>query len=654
MLKRSIFGEDNSGTFTIDGEYVTSAIARFLDLVMIVGAAGLGFAGLVQGIVGYNYPFVAINGSGMLLFTLLYLWRTRVPNSTKLAIISLYMWMQILVSLLNSGLLGTSEILIALFIVITVVVLRPVPGIAVSLAAVLTMFIFAYLLKVDAVSFTEQAAQRNAMPVHWAVQGMALAFFALFIIGIINYFRTTLLSTIHNLRASNEDLRSLNQQLETRKNQIAKLAYYDRFTGLPNRINFKLLVLDRIASGVSSAYMVYLDVKNFRIVNALYGNRYGDRVLQSVGSSFRSEMNSVRYVARLGSDEFAMWIEDLDAEELAREIERFTAHASANATAENGLNHTLDFYCAAARFPADGNNYQECARAASLALRMAKEKNSADVLFFAPHMSAYVEYRQEIRRLLQRAVENSEFTVAYQSKVNIRSHEIVGVEALARWAPAELSPIGPEEFIPYLDEWELIVPFTKLILEQVLDDIPGLQELHSTDLKVSVNISPIVFLNTDFVTWVEEALRQRRLSPEILVFEITEDVFVDDFSRIKQVFTSLRNLGIGISLDDFGKGYSSLSYLSALEFTELKVDRQFIEHIATSKKKFQLFQSICSIAETYGYKVVAEGVENEEQARTLLRTSCTIGQGFYYSHPAPLRPLRPAPAGLLSGNGGQD
>ena len=238
--------------------------------------------------------------------------------------------------------------------------------------------------------------------------------------------------------------------------------------------------------------------------------------------------------------------------------------------------------------------------------------------------------------LLEKAVEHNEFSVVYQSKVNMRTKETVGVEALSRWETANIGEVSPEVFIEKLTKLNLIIPFSKKIITQILSDIPRLKREINPELLVSINISPVMFLEHNFVEYIMNALAEQQVEPGSIILEITEDVFVDDAEKIKQVFTELRSHGIGVSLDDFGKGYSSLSYISSFEFTEIKVDRVFIENICNDKRSYSLFQSICSIAAAYNYKVVAEGVEREDQISTILGAGCDIAQGYYFSKPKAL------------------
>jgi diguanylate cyclase (GGDEF)-like protein len=619
------------------GPLLQDAVARFLNMVMAIGAVGLAIGAGLQMAGGLPLYSAAIDGAGALFFGLLLLLRRRIGAAIKLVLIALYLGLQIYLSLLNSGLMGTGEVMIALLIVLTAVVMRPLRGLLISLSAVMTIFLFSFLLRHELVSFPGALSIQHNDPMQWILQGVTLAVFALFAVSVIHYFRSTLLSTIGQLEETNTALNEVNEELAQRRNQIYRLAYFDRFTGLPNRIKFKLHVLERISSGVEQAHLVLFDVHKFRIVNALYGNRFGDRILQAIGGSFRGKMAPGRYIARLGSDEFAMWIEGEDTEGLHAVVAELTAGVSAHLEARYALKHRIEFYSAAARFPDDGRNYQECARAAGAALKHGKEHGSTSLICYSRAIMRIVERESQVRSLLERALNVGQFELVYQRKVNIRTGTTVGVEALARWNPPELGEVPPEEFIRYCTDWGLIVPFSKYILQRVLEDIPLLSEQYGPEVQVSINISPAMFLDGGFPTYIRELLASSAVSPRRLVFEITEDVFVEDFERIRGVFEILQSLGIGLALDDFGKGYSALSYIRALQFNELKVDRFFIEHITTDWRNYALFQSICDIAAVYGSTLVAEGVETEEQVQALLGTGCDIVQGFYYSTPAPLQ-----------------
>ena len=618
-------------------EYIDPIVNPIIHRLIQIGVIGLSIAAMLQILDGASSRlFIWINLGGAGAFSLLLFRPKLVTNSRKLWLIAAYFWLQILTSFYYSGLLGSGEIMLALFIVVIVIALRPRSGIIATVLSVLIFFSFSLLVHNKYLPFNQDIYFRHTRAAHWIVQGIVLAVFAVLVVSIINYLRTSLLSNIADLESSNAELRVLNRKLESRKNQISRLAYYDRLTGLPNRIFFKQHVAEQIAGGVHSAALVLIDLRSFRIINSLLGSSYGDKVLKALGENLQALRDHRHFFARMGGDEFALWVENFTADGLSEGIDRIAGQISRKIEKEYQLTHRISYSSAAARYPEDGRNYQECIQAAGAAMKIAKEQKAAQLLFFNQEILATVQENSKFQRLLEHALELNEFKVVYQPKVHMRSNQIIGVEALARFDSPQFGEVSPEVFIPKLTELNLIVPFSKRIIEKILRDIPKLKQQLHPEVIVSINISPVMFLEQDFVDYIMSQLKAHRVAPHSIILEITEDVFVDDPDKIKQVFSELRKNGIGVSLDDFGKGYSSLSYISSFEFTEIKVDRLFIENICTDTRSYSLFKSICSIAAAYDYKVVAEGVEREDQIQTILGAGCDIAQGYYFSKPKAL------------------
>ncbi|MFO8063191.1 MAG: putative bifunctional diguanylate cyclase/phosphodiesterase [Spirochaetota bacterium] len=505
-----------------------------------------------------------------------------------------------------------------------------------TFVSVLTPFLLALLVHYDYLTFSQDMYVRHNRATQWLVQGVSLSIFAVLSVNLVNQLRFNLLETITHLGESNEKLREANHKLENRKNEIARLAYYDQLTGLPNRSYFKQHIGERIDAGVSSAALVVFDLRGFRIINSLLGTSYGDTVLRAIAEYLKNWADESNFFARLGGDEFGLWVEDYDTETLIGDIEGSAATLIREIERDYKLAHRIEYNTAAARFPEDGSSYHACEQAAAAAMKVAKERKTTRVLFFDKDVFDTVQADAKMQQLLERAVENNEFRVLYQPKVNIRTRETIGVEALSRWSPPEIGPVRPDVFIDHLTRLDLIVPFSKGMIKRVLSDLPALKEKLNQDLVVSINISPVMFLEQNFVQYIMNELRAYDVDPHRIVLEITEDVFIDDHETIKEVFSELRGRGIGVALDDFGKGYSSLSYISSFEFSEIKVDRLFTEHVSTDARSYSLFQSICSIADAYNHKVVAEGVEKEDQIETILLAGCDIAQGYYFSKPQAL------------------
>src|SRR6056297_489345 len=412
-------------------EYIDPIVEPFLHRLLQIGVIGLAVAVALHIADGAtNRLFIWINSGGVVFFSLVLFRPNWLSNPAKVWLIAVYFWIQILTSFFYSGLLGSGEIMIALFIVVMVIALRPVPGIVFTVLSVLTLFVFALLVHNRYIPFDQDIYFRHTRASHWLVQGVVLAVFAALAVSIINYLRTRLLKTIEDLKSSNDQLRVLNRKLESRKNQISRLAYYDRLTGLPNRIHLKQHVAERIATGAGSAALVLFDLRNFRIINSLLGSSYGDKVLRAIGENLIRISDDDHFFARLGGDEFGLWVEGYHPKRLPDRITYLAKHLAEKIEAEYEISYKISYSSAAARYPEDGRTYQECIKAAAAAMKMAKEQESPRLLFFNEEILATVQENSRMQLLLEKAVEHNEFTVVYQSKVNMRTQTTVGVEAL--------------------------------------------------------------------------------------------------------------------------------------------------------------------------------------------------------------------------------
>lgn len=610
--------------------YVDPVVTPFVNKLLHFGVPALVLVIVLQITSGTTAPLeIQLNVLAAFVFALLVVRPRLVGVSTKVILLGLYFAARIVSSFYFKGLFGSGEVMIALLVVLSVVVLRPYPAIVVSGLAVASVFSFALLSPLGVDSSLQQAVAAGTAPAYWLGAGTILGVFSGFTIIVVNYLRTNLLQTIDRLERANNEL-------EKGKAQIEQLAYYDSLTGLPNRHRFEAIVDERIRSGTRSAALVIFDIRNFRAINTLFGTQFGDHILGTIGSLVAHLADSDHTFARLSGDEFALWVEEYNSERLVKETRQTTASLLREIQEKYNIRFSLNLRTAVARYAEDGDDYQSLAQAAAAAMKFAKQTGNDSPVFYNEEIMEMMRRNAMMQGHLEKAVMNDEFTVEYQAKVSIRTGDTVGVEALARWNNPYLGNVSPEIFIEELTKLDRIAEFSIDIIEKVLSDIPQLRKQFGAELKVSINVPPVVFLEDGFVEVVLQRLRAHAITPDTVVLEITEDIFVDDKPRIERVFKELRSHGIGISLDDFGKGYSSLSYLSSFEFTEIKVDRLFIQNICSDSKSYALFRSICRIAEAYDYKVVAEGVETAEQIEMLKTAGCEIAQGYYFSRPEPL------------------
>lgn len=273
---------------------------------------------------------------------------------------------------------------------------------------------------------------------------------------------------------------------------------------------------------------------------------------------------------------------------------------------------------------------------ASIALQVAKESHYLHTIAYEDDMYYAIERETRMRGLVETAIRKDEFLLYYQNKVNAHTEEVVGVEALARWFPAEIDAIGPSEFIPLIVRAGLMSRFSSYVIQKALDDYPLIVKKFGPHVTLSINISPSIFNSDNFVEFVTANIAQRGIDPSKIYLEITEDFLVSDFDRIATKIKMLRAEGVRIALDDFGTGYSSLNYLTSVQFDEIKVDKRFIDGILGDFRARALLKSIVDIGRAFDYMIVAEGVETEEQVEVVRRIGCSLIQGYAYSKPEPI------------------
>lgn len=618
-------GPPGGGSQAFPSAPIKDQINTLLDLYLLLGVVFLLLAGVIHALTALLYgpdrqALVMLGADGLSVLLLLagLAFRRLLGPPQKLALIILVVTPIATLSFIYNGLLGSGTILICTVIMIVVVTVRPRVAL-VAVGSVLLVFpLLALLVFLGVVSYAPQAALRVNSPLTWIFHGIIMTGFAC-ISGItVNTFRSRLLRHIHELDRS--------------RARVERLAFFDSLTGLPNRHRFEEYLRERLSGRGVKGFVVLLDIKAFRVINAMFGNDRGDRVLRTVAELLQAEEAHPQYYARIGGDEFALWIEGVDGEELQREFGRFCAATDrAFPAARHG--HRISYYCGVSSYPDDGDSFEVCWRRASIALRWAKEHLREGMVFFAPEMLAGADETLRLQNLLERAIQQREFRIAYQPKVDVHSGKILGVEALARWDSPELGSVSPSIFIPAILRAHLTIPFSRLIFTMILEQMPEIERNYGQGTPVAINASAHFFGMAGFSQYVIDTITRAGVNPSQIIFEITEDVLIEDMPAMQQVLCELTRFGVGVSLDDFGTGFSSLYCIHSLAFTELKIDRSFVEHICSDEKSFKLFHLICSVATLYGLTIVAEGVETQEQADKLKETFCSIAQGFHYARP---------------------
>ncbi len=433
--------------------------------------------------------------------------------------------------------------------------------------------------------------------------------------------------------------------------QLARQAFYDTLTGLPNRALF----LDRLDQAIRRASrrsdvlfaVLFLDVDRFKDVNDSLGHVKGDALLAAVARRLEACVRPGDTVARLGGDEFTVLLDDMRAPEDALQVAQRIQSQLAQPFAIEGN----EIFATASIGIAPGGGYEradDLLRDADTAMYRAKERGRACYEVFDQAMHARAVRRLELETDLRRAIDRNEFRVFYQPIVCLRDDRLTGFEALVRWQHPQRGLLGPGEFLPLAEEDGLILPIDLFVLREACRQTRLWQQRYAPDpaLRASVNFSTRQFSRPDLVERVDAILRETGFEGANLTLEITESVLIEDSAAIHDLLRRLRELGIRFSLDDFGTGYSSLGYLHRYPIDYLKIHHSFVGQLGRPGNQGQLVRTITTLADNLGMGVVAEGVETPEQLEHLRDLHCERVQGFYFS-----KPVAPPAAELLVARG---
>lgn len=419
--------------------------------------------------------------------------------------------------------------------------------------------------------------------------------------------------------------------------QLNYLAYYDAVTGLPNRLHFVSDLEQRLTwarQEKKQMALMVLDLERFKLINDSLGYGFGDRLLRQVAERLKIALQDEELLARSGSDEFAIALSQVDEEAAVLKTVNERVFAALSEPFDiNGRYLRITAKVGAALFPNDAEDAEALFRNAEAALIKAKQ-SSEKFLFYALDMNARVSEILAMENKLIRAIENQEFILYYQPKLDLASSRICGLEALIRWQDPDRGLVPPAHFIPLLEENGMILEVGRWALETAAKQQRQWLDKGYMPVPIAVNVSCIQLRNGKFVQEVEEILRHYGVQKGIEL-EITESVIMESVERNVKILKLLRDKGVYAAIDDFGTGYSSLSYLIRLPTNRLKIDKAFITDMAQNSDSLAVVSSIISLAHTLNLKVIAEGVENEEQLKLLKRLGCDEIQGYLYSYPLP-------------------
>ncbi|MDM7942158.1 MAG: EAL domain-containing protein [Hydrogenophaga sp.] len=436
-------------------------------------------------------------------------------------------------------------------------------------------------------------------------------------------------------------------QRKTAEDMIRHLAFYDALTDLPNR----QLLLDRLQQALAASArsgqhgaLMFIDLDNFKILNDTLGHHMGDQLLQKVASRLTRSVRKSDMVARLGGDEFVVMVDDLSTDpDAAAYKARALAEKVLNTLREpfqlNGHQHFATPSIGVTSFNGDQSDVGELLKQADLAMYQAKSLGRNTVCFFDPGMQATVSANATVSSDLRVALRETQLVVHYQPQVD-RVGVITGVEALVRWQHPERGLVYPADFIPVAEDTGLILPLGQWVLETACEQLAAWATRPQTaSLSIAVNVSVRQFRHPDFVDMVMAAIQRTGIRPHRLKLELTESLLADRMEITIDKMGMLKALGVTLSLDDFGVGYSSLSVLKRLPLDQLKIDKGFVADVLTDPNDAAISRAIIALAQSLSLQVVAEGVETQEQRDFLAYQGCDQFQGHLFSKPLPIEAL---------------
>lgn len=423
--------------------------------------------------------------------------------------------------------------------------------------------------------------------------------------------------------------------------EIRNLAFFDALTQLPNR----RLMLDRLhlslgqsrRSGQHCALM-FLDIDHFKLLNDTRGHDYGDMMLREVARRMNECVRETDSVARFGGDEFVVLLEGLSSvsEEAVLQAGHVAEKIRDSLSKPYQLKesqHLSSPSIGVVIFKGDAVNSDVLLKQADMAMYRAKDSGRNMVRFFEPAMQAALESRTLLEGALRGALENGELKLFFQLQTN-KAMELLGAEVLLRWNSPVLGMVSPAQFIPVAEQTKLILPIGHWVLEKACKQLkswesdPVLCKMH-----LAVNISPVQFHQKHFVDQVKAVLQSTGADPRRLELELTENLVLEDVDEATEKMQALKQIGVRFSMDDFGTGYSSLQYIKRLPIDQLKIDQSFVRDILTDPGDAVMVQTISDLARNFGFDVIAEGVETQDQLPSLIDRGCDMFQGYLFSKP---------------------
>jgi diguanylate cyclase (GGDEF)-like protein/PAS domain S-box-containing protein len=431
-------------------------------------------------------------------------------------------------------------------------------------------------------------------------------------------------------------------EIITINRKIAFIASHDVLTGLPNRVLFQ----DRLEQAIIMAKrenlnfaVLFIDLDGFKKINDAMGHASGDLLLQEVAERLCSLIRKSDTLSRWGGDEFIILLENLTSLSDAADIATNIIHSLSFSIVINGQEVFVTPSIGISLFPEDGKQAEVLLAKSDTAMYNVKNSGRNNFCFYSQKLENQAKERLILETELRMAIKSGEFEMYYQPQIDITSNQLIGAEALIRWNHPDKGLVFPNKFIPLAEDTGLIVPIGEWIIKTVCLQLKSWKTQGFPLVKVAINLSAQQFVQKDLVSIITREIKKQGLSPESIQVEITESMMIQDIDRVTQVLDNLKSAGISIAVDDFGTGYSSLEHLKRFPIDKLKIDKSFIDSILHNADDACIVEAVIALGHNMNMQIIAEGVENEHQARFLKEHHCDYGQGYFYSKPLPAQKM---------------
>jgi diguanylate cyclase (GGDEF)-like protein len=466
--------------------------------------------------------------------------------------------------------------------------------------------------------------------------------------GIISYIGVlVLLLIIRTFRKRSasyiEKIHSQHQDLEESERKLYKLAYYDSLTGLPSREYFMEKLqrsLERARKDDTRIGIIFIDFDSFKAINDTAGHMAGDRVLQLIAQRLAKRIEKMGTLARFGGDEFLVEIPDLETDLPIHAIIQSIMESLKNPVVVGNDEYHVSASIGVAMYPDDGVIPDTLIKNADIAMYEAKGRGKNQAVFCTGEIKDSTTKNHTLVNNLYWALERDELQLLYQPKISLENNTIIGFEALLRWHNTDYGVVNPQVFIPMAEQTGMIKPIGLWVMKTACQQIKRFQEWTQSELSISINLSLIQLRDTSIVKNMAAILQETQIPPHLIEVEITESVAFQDEPFIMEQLQKIKELGISIAIDDFGTGYSSFSRLRTFPIDLIKIDSEFVRAISSNLHKDQaIIRSIIQLAKNLDLKVLAEGVETEEQLQFLKKEGCDFIQGFLFYAPLPAKSI---------------